>query len=76
MKCHVVFRYVYFLLSSFKVQSFAAWRADGEPNPFWRIPRRRRVSTSRQEIGDIFEEHGVGWSSRRRRRMIAHDRAA
>ena len=76
MKCHVFVRYVYFLLSSFKLQSFGNWRADGEPNPFLRIPRRRRVSTSRQEIVDIFEDHGIGWANRRRRPMIIRDRAA
>jgi len=50
-----IFRYVYFMLSSFRFKSFAQWKAEGEPNPFVAKKLKRR-QTSRQEIVEIFHD--------------------
>ena len=47
-------RYIYFLVSNLKFKSYPGWKASGEPNPFVRLPRRKR-QTNEQEIADIFE---------------------
>jgi len=49
------FRYVFFVLSSFRLISPTQWREQGEPNPFVRETRRLRL-THKQEILDIFDE--------------------
>lgn len=49
------FRYLYFIISSCSLKSFASWKREGEPNPFVQSDRRPRM-THRQEIADIFEE--------------------
>lgn len=49
------FRYLYFLISSFKPIGFKAWKEQGEPNPF--VGKcYRRVVTERVEFVDIFGE--------------------
>jgi hypothetical protein len=50
-----VFRYLYFVLSSFRLVSFRQWKAKGEPNPFV-SQRAKRRHTSQQEIIDIFQD--------------------
>lgn len=47
-------RYAYFLFSTLRFRSYPEWCAEGEPNPFLRLRRRRR-QTNQQEIADIFE---------------------
>ena len=47
------FRYLYFLISSFKPIGFKAWKEQGEPNPFVE-KSYRRVVTERVEFVDIF----------------------
>lgn len=47
------FRYLYFLISSFKPISFKTWKQRGEPNPFVE-KSYRRVVTERVEFVDIF----------------------
>ena len=49
------FRYLYFLISSFKPIGFKAWKEQGEPNPFVE-KTYRRVVTERIEFVDIFGE--------------------
>ena len=50
-----LFRYVHFLVSSFSYRSYAAWKADGEPNPF--VTKTYRHNGTRQvEFLDIFGE--------------------
>ena len=48
-----VFRYLYYVLSSFQLKSFRSWRKEGEPNPFVKKTYRRKV-TDRVEFVDIF----------------------
>ena len=50
-----LFRYLYFLLSSFRLISFGQWKAKGEPNPFVPPKAPQRRHTSQQEILDIFQ---------------------
>ena len=50
-----LFRYVYFLISSFSLKSMDQWSRDGEPNPFVQSRPRSR-QTHQQEIMDIFED--------------------
>lgn len=50
-----VFRYLYFIVSSFRMVSFNQWKAKGEPNPFV-SQRAKRRHTSQQEIIDIFQD--------------------
>lgn len=59
--------YAYYLLSSLKPVSFAAWKAEGEPNPFLPRASHRRRRTSQQELLDLFEERGLGWRDPGRR---------
>lgn len=50
------FRYIYFLASGVRLKGYGEWKRDGEPNPFVKAERRRR-STTRIEIVDIFAEN-------------------
>ncbi len=61
MSTTTLYRYFYYVGSTLKPLSMTAWKAAGEPNPFWPKPKRRAKSTNQQEIRDIFEDHGVGW---------------
>ena len=47
-------RYAYFIFSTLRIRSYPEWCAEGEPNPFLRLRRRKR-QTNQQEIADIFE---------------------
>ena len=48
-----LFRYVHYLISSFSLKSYAAWKAEGEPNPF--VAKTYRHNGTRQiEFLDIF----------------------
>lgn len=49
------FRYLHYVLTTFRLRSFASWRSEGEPNPFVR-KTYRRVYTERVEFTDIFED--------------------
>lgn len=49
------FRYAYFVVTSFKLKSFRAWKDAGEPNPFVGKTYRHNV-TERVEFTDIFED--------------------
>ncbi|MEO9827465.1 MAG: hypothetical protein ABJF50_23915 [Paracoccaceae bacterium] len=51
-----LFRYIYFLLSSFRVISYGQWKSEGEPNPFVSPQEAKRRHTSQQEIADIFQD--------------------
>ena len=46
-------RYIYYVVSAVRLQSFKQWRDDGEPNPFVRKTYRHAV-TERAEFTDIF----------------------
>lgn len=50
-----VFRYFFYLLSSFRPVPMSVWVDEGEPNPFVNETRRVRV-THQAEIRDIFQE--------------------
>ena len=50
-----LFRYFYYVFSSFKLRSFKAWKKAGEPNPFVAKTYRHNV-TARVEFTDIFED--------------------
>lgn len=50
-----LYRYFFYLLSSFRIVTLKGWMREGEPNPFVQKTQRVRV-THRQEIQDIFEE--------------------
>lgn len=54
-KRSVAFRYVYFLVTSFKMTSFRGWKKAGEPNPFVEKTYRHTV-TERVEFTDIFDD--------------------
>ena len=54
-KRSAAFRYLYFMVTSFKMKSFRAWQRDGEPNPFVEKTYRHNV-TERVEFADIFED--------------------
>ncbi len=56
------FRYLHFIVSSVRYKSFAAWKADGEPNPFV-TPTYRHKGTHQVEFLDIFKDYR-GSSSR------------
>lgn len=55
-KCPKCMRYLFYILSSLKIQRFATWEKAGEPNPFVRQTRTARSATHRQEIVDLFED--------------------
>ena len=49
------FRYAYYLVTSFKVKSFASWRDAGEPNPF--VAREySQESAERSELVSMFAD--------------------
>lgn len=50
-----LFRYIYFILSSFRLISYRQWKSQGEPNPFVSQKAKRR-HTCQQEIVDIFQD--------------------
>jgi hypothetical protein len=50
-----LYRYVFYLLSSFRPVALSKWSDEGEPNPFVPVTRRVKV-THRTEIQDIFED--------------------
>ena len=50
------FRYLHFLVSGVRYKSYAAWKADGEPNPFV-TPTYRHKSVVKSEFLDIFGEY-------------------
>ena len=50
-----VFRYLYYILTSFNPRSFRSWQKAGEPNPFVQKTYRQQV-TERVEFVDIFGE--------------------
>lgn len=50
-----LYRYFFYILSSFRPVAFSAWTEEGEPNPFVPVTRRIRV-THRNEIQDIFRD--------------------
>lgn len=54
-KRSAAYRYLYFVVTSFKMKSFRAWKRDGEPNPFVEKTYRHNV-TERVEFTDIFED--------------------
>lgn len=54
-KHHALFRYIYFLATSFRLTSYKAWKSDGEPNPFVRKSYRHKA-TQKMEFVDIFED--------------------
>lgn len=47
------YRYLYFLVSGLRFRSFAAWKQEGEPNPFVRPCYDARI-TSRSELVSLF----------------------
>lgn len=49
------FRYIYFLVSTGKFQTFRRWRGNGEPNPFVR-PDYAPRATSENEIIETFDQ--------------------
>lgn len=50
-----IFRYLHFLVTSFRLESFRSWQAAGEPNPF--VGKTyRAVRTEQKEFVDIFED--------------------
>ena len=49
------FRYVFYLISGFRLTSFHTWTQEGEPNPFVKRAYRQR-QTRRVEFTDIFED--------------------
>lgn len=49
------FRYVFYLVSGFRLKSYRSWAEEGEPNPFVAKTYRRR-QTERVEFADIFED--------------------
>lgn len=49
------YRYIYFLITSFRLTRYSSWKRRGEPNPFVPVVARQR-HTHRQEILDIFED--------------------
>ena len=51
-----IFRYVHFLISSFSIKSYSAWKAEGEPNPFV-SPTYRQNGTRQVEFLDIFGDY-------------------
>lgn len=57
-----LFRYLHFLISSVSIKSYAAWKAEGEPNPFV-SPTYRHKGTRQVEFLDIFGDYR-GSSSR------------
>ena len=50
-----VFRYLHFVITSFRLKSFRSWKEAGEPNPFVE-KTYRTVRTERVEFVDIFED--------------------
>ena len=50
-----LYRYFFYLLSSFRPVPMSVWVDEGEPNPFVNRSQRVRV-THRREIQDIFHE--------------------
>ena len=50
-----LYRYFFYLLSSFRPVTITAWVNEGEPNPFVADPPRVRM-THQQEIQDIFKD--------------------
>ena len=57
-----LFRYLHFLISGVRYKSYAAWKAEGEPNPFV-SPTYRHKGTRQVDFLDIFGEYR-GSSSR------------
>lgn len=56
-KKSLLFRYLFYVISSVRTVSFSSWQNAGEPNPF--VSRTyRNKQTKRQEIIDIFDELG------------------
>ncbi|MCG6883968.1 MAG: hypothetical protein LJE62_09465 [Silicimonas sp.] len=54
-KRSATFRYLYYIVSSFRFKSFRSWQQDGEPNPFV-TNSYKRVVTERVEFTDIFDD--------------------
>ena len=50
-----VFRYIYYIVSGFRLKSFRAWSKEGEPNPF-AAKSYRAVRTERVEFVNIFDD--------------------
>lgn len=50
-----IFRYIFYLVSGFRLKSFRSWSREGEPNPF-AAKSYRAVRTERVEIVDIFDD--------------------
>ncbi len=50
-----MFRYLYFLATSFRLTTYKAWKSDGEPNPFVKKTYRHN-GTHQVEFTDIFED--------------------
>lgn len=69
-----IVRYMCYLATSLRVQSYRSWRAEGEPNPFVAFENRRRRTTNRQELVDIFDDHGIHGTRRAPRRVVVRDR--
>ncbi len=48
------FRYIHFLITGVRLQSYGRWKAKGEPNPFvapdYRRPKSRQVQVSEMLI--------------------------
>ena len=50
-----LYRYFFYIFSSFRPVALSTWTEEGEPNPFVPVTRRIRV-THRTEIQDIFQD--------------------
>jgi len=50
-----VFRFLYYLVSSFRLTSYRQWKSQGEPNPFVSASYDR-PATSQTEIVEIFRD--------------------
>jgi|GEM_PF-4764338 len=69
-------RFICYSVTSLRVQSFQSWKSAGEPNPFVSFDTRRFRRTNRQELVDIFEDHGIHNQRRPARRVVIHDRVS
>ncbi len=49
------FRYAYYVVTSFRLKSFASWRNEGEPNPFVHRAYPSK-NTERKEFTNMFRD--------------------
>ena len=51
-----LYRYLYYLISSFRLTSFSTWKTKGEPNPF--VTKKYRPKASElADFADIFDDY-------------------